>query len=175
MALAPARAADAKPDADEALKRAPGVLKEVLAGAKDDKHLTAKAKEDPTVEEFKTDSEAGASLRYETNDSWPDLPNKPKGKAPGNGGVQVKIIKGKAKASLDAPFQPPKGCHYALSVYGTDVPGVQVSLWSMTADRAAHARLEGLVRARLKAAGVTMDDKPLSEPVRGGDKSEGPE
>jgi hypothetical protein len=166
-----AHARDAKPDADEAMKQAPAILKEVLAHTKDDKHLAPLAKPAATVEEYKSDSAAGVSIHYETADSWPDLPNKPKGKQAGNGSVQVKILRGTAKAGVESPFQPPKGCYYALSVYGTSAPDVYVSLWSMTGDRTAHRRLEALVRASLKAAGVTMDEKPLRPFVIAGDQS----
>lgn len=174
LAFAPVKADDEKPDATEAMKRAPAVLKEVLALAKDDKRLAPRSKQNIAVEQYKTDKEAGVSLRYETTDSWPDLPGKPKGPVAGNGSVQVKMLRGTAKTSLDTPFLPPKGCHYALSVYGTSVPGVQVSLWSMTADRAAHGRLETIVRTRLKAAGIVIDEKPLTPTVRAGEAADGP-
>jgi hypothetical protein len=44
----------------------------------------------------------------------------------------------------------------------------------MTGDRTAHRRLEALVRASLKAAGVTMDEKAVRPFVVAGDTSEGP-
>ncbi|HWG47462.1 MAG TPA: hypothetical protein VN688_32155 [Gemmataceae bacterium] len=173
LAFGPVKAADEKPDAAQAMKHAPTVLKEVLALAKDDKRLAPQSKQNIAVEQYKTDNEAGVSLHYETTDSWPDMPSKPKGRQAGNGSVQVKILRGTAKTSLDAPFLPPKGCYYALSVYGTSVPGIQISIWSMTADRAAHGRLETIVLTRLKTAGIVIDEKPLTPTVRAGEAFDG--
>ena len=98
---------------------------------------------------------------------------------PGSEGAEaaashVRVVRGPAKTGLDAPFVPPARCCYALSVYGTSVGGVNVSLWSMTSDRAAHGRLERMVRDGLKAAGIEMEAKPLSAPIRAGMESEGP-
>jgi hypothetical protein len=168
------RADDAKPDADEVMKRAPTILKNILAHTKDDKHLAAIAAPAAAVEGYKTDGESGFYLRYETTDAWSDLPSKPNGRAAGNGSVQVKILRGTAKTGVDCPFQPPMGCYYALSVYGTSVQDVQVSLWSMTGDRSAHARLETFVRASLRDSGVTMNEKPLRPFVIAGDLSDAP-
>jgi hypothetical protein len=104
-----AQARDAMPNADEAMKQAPGILKEVLARTRDDKHLAATAKPPAAVEEYKKDNEAGFCLRYETADSWPDLPSKPKGQAPGNGSVQVKIVRGRRRPTSIPPSSRRKG------------------------------------------------------------------
>lgn len=114
------------------------------------------------------------SLRFVTTDNWPDLPTKGPGPRGGHGSVQVRVIWGSAKTGLDAPYLPPARCCFALSMYGTTVNGVNVLLWSMTSNRAAHRRLEALVRARLKAAGIEMKEKPLAAPIRAGLESEGP-
>jgi hypothetical protein len=157
------------------MKRARTALEEVVAAAADDPHLKPMDGKAVKVEGDGTGAGAEAFVRYDTPDAWPDLPSKPTGRAPGHGSVWVRVIRGPARTTLDAPFLPPGHCHYALSAYGTSVPGVNVSVWSMTRDPSAHRRLEGLVRAKLKAAGIEMDARPLAPPVRAsGTPEDGP-
>ena len=160
-------------DAAGALSAAERALGEVLTRVGNDGHLKPKEGQAVKVSRYPAERPAEVSLRYETPDAWPDLPSKPAGPRPGHGSVWVRVLRGPAKTSLDAPFQPPRHCHYALSMYGTSVPDVKVSVWSMARDQAAHGRLEALVRARLQAAGIVMEAKPLAPPVRASGPSSG--